>query len=353
VLQGALLPTIWTGILIIEIKDPQFPNPHIRRWFAWIVILRRIFLKIIYKILFYVSSLLIALALGIAVAALINLFPIIFWGREILIVSPYFTGIPSLILGAIAFKFFTKKISRWFDAEKLDISLIPRTPQFFVALMSLVVSVFVFHVASNGLYPQFLTIVWDEEIQQNNGQVQQIERQYLFERFGLRLSKYDDLISRKATISFEPSKGEARVTLSTMLAPVYLNKIGEIWYLVLAGQSDSLNKTMVEQDWGNHYNTMGQRLAVLKGQTFMSVSWEEAPDEIILNNLIPSRSLQFSLATPGMKRIVSMPEKTGILRGIITNPTGPDALRITRHHAMGKQMILEYKEARRVLMDSK
>lgn len=301
-----------------------------------------------FKALFVSSAAAMAAAIGIICIALINLAPVVFWGYEILLASPFFTGIPSLVAGIFVFRWCFIRQMEWFDAGFPESQQSPSRPQLLFSSVTLLAGLAALFVAVNGLYPRFFELAQREEIRLGNGGLTVVDTLRTYERLGaLRLSEFKNVRLHSTQLSFEPATGEPRVSFKTQLQPVYLNQIEGVWYLVLTGQDDRQDpiQSKDKEDWGNNYNTLGQRLAILNGHEFKPATWEKAPRSIVFQNLLPADPLDLPNAKTAEKHLMTLYEKQTRAYRYVNTPLGPDPLRITRSEAMKTPLLTEYQEA--------
>jgi len=302
--------------------------------------------RFLYKALFKASSGVIAAAFGIACFTLINLAPIAIWGEQILIVSPFFTVMPSLAAGFFVSAWCFTNHMQWLDDGFTDAQHRPAKPQLIVSGIALVAGVAALYIAVLGWYPRFFEVVWREEIRLGNGDRTVVETSRTYERLDfIRLREFGEVRLNSTRLSFEPAAGQPRVSVSTRLQPVYLNQIGGVWYLVLAGRDDSRERGRPGDNWGNNYNTLQQRLAVLNGGTFEAAPWEKAPAAIVFHNLLSTEIFDLAKARAAEKHLMSLGEKQTLAYRYVNTAPGPDALRITRSEAMKTPLLAEYQEA--------
>jgi hypothetical protein len=298
--------------------------------------------------MFAVSAAVVAAGIAISIVFAVNYAPVLIWGSDVLIVSPYFTGIPSLIAGVIVFGICFTKIQAWLCDGLSKIESRPSIYRLVFAISSMLIGLFCIYLSSIGLRSQFFKVKWTEEIRLDNGELITLQRLRTYQRFGFRIEKYKDSRVENTTLIFEPSKGEPKVTLKTALEPVYLNFFEGKWFLVLSGRDEYRDKALNpdEQDWGKEYNTMGQRLAILDGGKFIPTTWDKAPNAIVLYNLITNEVFKIEKYYGDSPHIVLEAEKRELIRAHLERPPGPDPLRITRHQAMKKSMEVEYKTSK-------
>lgn len=298
-----------------------------------------------FKVLFVASSGLTAAGIGIACFLLINLAPTVIWGDEILVVSPYFTGIPSLVAGFFVFAWFFKNVLEWLNYGFQPQQRSPSGPQFIFTGVTIALGIAAIFTATNGLYSQFFDLAWREEIRLGNGELKVVETRRTYERTGWRLHEFKDARLQSTELSFEPAAGEPKVSVITQFQPIYLNRFDGIWYLVLAGLDDSLNQALPKENWGSSYNTMGHRLATLDGREFKPISWEKAPRSIVFHNLLSTTIFDLAKVKATEKHVMTLGEKQTLMYRYVNTPPNPDPLRITRSEAMKTPMIAEYRQA--------
>jgi hypothetical protein len=301
--------------------------------------------RFLFRAFFMASSGAIAAAFGIACIALINLAPVAIWGEEALIFSPFFTVLPSLAAGGFVFVWCFTHHMEWLDAGFTDAQRRPAKPQLVVSGITLAAGLAALYIAANGLYPKFFELAWREEIRLGNGRRAVVETRRTYERLDfVRLREFGNVRLNSTQLSVEPAAGEPRVSVSTLLQPVYLNQIDGVWYLVLAGRDDSRERGLPRDNWGNGYNTLGQRLAILNGTTFEAAPWEKAPTAIVFRNLLSADIFDLAKAKAAEKHLMTLYEKQTLAYRYVNTP-GPDPLRITRSEAMKTPLLAEYQEA--------
>jgi hypothetical protein len=162
----------------------------------------------------------------------------------------------------------------------------------------------VIYVMNFGLYPRYFDIAWDEEVQQQNGDVIVIHAKRTFERRGARLSRYDERDStvRRNTLTFTPTRSSEAIEFTTRMPIAYLGSIRGSWYAVIAGQGPYGNFPDEMPDrWGRDFTTLEQRVAILRDGKFVPITWGEAPTELVRMNLLPSIPLSELVALDGHK----------------------------------------------------
>lgn len=298
--------------------------------------------RFFFAVLFVVSSAMTAAAFGLACFVLINLAPTAIWGMEILLVSPFFTGLPSVAAGLFVFAWLFKNVLGWLEYGMQPPRATPAVPQTIFMGISLASGAAAIFIAMNGLYPQFFDVAWREQIRLANGEVKVVETRRTYERTGWRLREFKDVRLHSTELSFEPAPGAPRVSVKTPLLPVYLNQIDGIWYLVLVKRWDAATP---KDGWGSDYNTMGQRLAVLNGQKFEPAPWEKAPQAIVFRNLLAEDIFDLSQAQAAGKHVMNLDEKQTLSYRYVNTASVPHPLRITRSEAMKTPMLAEYRQA--------
>lgn len=301
--------------------------------------------RFLFRALCVSSTGLAAVMIGIACIVLINLAPTAIWGDGILIVSPYLTGIPSFVAAFFVSRWFFIHHMEWLDAGFPASQRSPSTPQLITSAITLAAGVAALYIAVNGLHPKFFELAWREEIRLGNGGLKVVETRRTYERLDFfRLSEFKNVRLQRTQLSFEPVAGEPRVSVSTALQPVYLNQMDGAWYLVLAGREGGLNAEQPKDEWGGDYNTLGQRLAILKGRRFEPAPWEKAPRSLVLRNLLSADIFDLAKAKAAEKHLMTLYEKQTLAYRYVNMP-GPDPLRITRSEAMKTPLLEEYQEA--------
>jgi hypothetical protein len=233
----------------------------------------------------------------------------------------------------------------WLDAGFPASQRSPSTPQLITSAITLAAGVAALYIAVNGLHPKFFELAWREEIRLGNGGLKVVETRRTYERLDFfRLSEFKNVRLQRTQLSFEPVAGEPRVSVSTALQPVYLNQMDGAWYLVLAGREGGLNAEQPKDEWGGDYNTLGQRLAILKGRRFEPAPWEKAPRSLVLRNLLSADIFDLAKAKAAEKHLMTLYEKQTLAYRYVNMP-GPDPLRITRSEAMKTPLLEEYQEA--------
>jgi hypothetical protein len=298
--------------------------------------------RFFFKVLFVAASGLFAAAIGGGCLLLINLAPMAIWGEEILLVSPFFTALPSLAAGLFLFAWFFKIALEWFEYGFQPPRKAPAVPQSIFMGIILASGAAVVFIAMNGLRPQFFDVAWREEIRLGNGEVKVVETRRTYERTGWRLHEFKNARPHSTELSFEPAPGAPRVSLKTPLLPVYLNQIDGIWYLVLVKRWDAATP---KDEWGSDFNTMGQRLVVLNGRQFEPASWEKAPKAIVFRNLLAEDIFDLSQVQAAGKHIMNLDEKQTLNYRYVHTASVSHPLRITRSEAMKTPMLAEYRQA--------
>jgi hypothetical protein len=301
--------------------------------------------RFLFKALFVSSTGLAAAVIGMACIVLINLAPTAILGDGILIVSPYITGIPSLVAAFFVARWCFIHHMEWLDAGFPASQPSPSTPQLISSVITLAGGLAALYIAVNGLYPKSFELVWREEIRLGNGGLKVVETRRTYERLDfLRLNEFQNVRLQSTQLSFEPAVGEPRVSVTTQLQPVYLNQIDGVWYLVLAGRKGDPHGEQPKDDWGDSYNTLGQRLAILNGRAFEPAPWEKAPRPIVFFNLLSTDIFDLAKAKAAENHLVTLYEKQTLAYRYVNTP-GPDPLRITRSEAMKTPLLEEYQEA--------
>lgn len=301
--------------------------------------------RFFFKAFLKASSVVIAAAFGIACVALINLAPFAMLGEEARIFSLFFTVLPSLAAGSFVFAWCYKHHMEWLNAGFTAAQSRPAKPQLLVSGIALAAGLAALYIAVIGLHPKFFELAWREEIRLANGARMVVETGRTYERLDLiRLRELGEVRLRSTRLSFEPAAGQPPVSVSTRLQPVYLNQIDGVWYLVLAGRDDSRERARPGDNWGTDYNTLQQRLAILKGNTFEAAPWEKAPAAIVFHNLLSTDIFDLAKAKAAEKHLMTLYEKQTLAYRYVNMP-GPDPLRITRSKAMNTPLLEAYQEA--------
>ncbi|MEO8389832.1 MAG: hypothetical protein ABI893_08685 [Polaromonas sp.] len=294
------------------------------------------------------SSGLIAAGFGVGCLLLINLAPTLIWGEEILLVSPYFTGLPSMAAGLFVFAWLFKNVLGWLDYGFEPPRKSPAAPQAIFMGITLAAGAAAIYIATNGLHPQFFDLAWREQIRLGNGELKVVETRRTYERTGWRLHEFKDVRLLNTELSFEPAPGEAKVSIKTPLQPVYLNQFDRVWYVVLVGPDKGLNPEnpgRPKDGWGSDYNTMGQRLAILNGQQFEPAPWEKAPKAMVFRNLLAEDIYDLPSVIATGQRVVNLDEKQTLSYRYVHTASVAHPLRITRSEAMKTPMLAEYRQA--------
>lgn len=301
--------------------------------------------RFFFKLLFMVASALVAAAFGLACLLLINLAPTFIWGEEILLVSPFFTVLPSALAGLFVFAWLFQNVLGWLEHGMQPPRATPAVPQAIFTGISLASGAVAVFIAMNGLYPQFFDVAWREEIRLANGEVKVVETRRTYERTGRRLREFKDVRLHSTELSFEPAPGSPRVSFKTPLQPVYLNQFDGIWYLVTVGADKGVNATLPEDGWGRDFNTMGQRLVVLNGRRFEPAPREKAPKAVVFRNLLAEDIFDLPQVQAAGKHVMNLDDKQALSYRYVHTESVAHPLRITRSEAMKTPMLGEYRQA--------
>jgi hypothetical protein len=302
--------------------------------------------RFLFKAFFVASCAFTAAGFGLACIALINLAPVALWGEGVLLFTPFLTVPLSIPAGGLVYLWCYTHQMEWLDAGFTDSQRYPSKPQLIVSSIGFVAGLAALHIAVNGFYPKNFDLAWREEIRLGNGGRAVVETRRTYERLDfLRLSEFKNVRLNSSQLNFEPTAGEPRVSITTPLQPVYLNQIDGVWYLVLADREDSSEQMQPKTSWGKGYNTLGQRLMVLKGRAFEASPWEAAPTAIVFRNLLSADIFDLAKARAAEKHLVTLAEKQTLAYRYVNTSPGPDPLRITRNEAMKAPLLAEYQEA--------
>lgn len=185
---------------------------------------------------------------------------------------------------------------------------------------------FLIYVWNFGLWPRYFDITWNEEVQLHDGRVIVVHIKRTYQRLGMRLFQYDDAIGRLNEISFKTNPGHREIVLRTGLGLSFLDQIGGNWYLVLDGQGPEDRPEEPPSYWGHDFNQSEQRLAMLSGDKFVPIRWEQAPQSIQRRNLLFTGMPRDQLASIS-KKLITLDIKRQLEHQY---PPHPEARDITR-----------------------
>lgn len=146
------------------------------------------------------------------------------------------------------------------------------------------------YINQNGIYPRYFDIEWDEEVQLHDGRVIVVHVKNTYERRSQGVKRYDEnkISFRRKEIVFEAAPGK-QITFGTRLPVAYLGKFENDWFVVISGQGPYGNHhDELPNHWGTNFTTMEQRLAILRGDTFLPVPWDRAPPALKTMNMMES-----------------------------------------------------------------
>ena len=218
---------------------------------------------------------------GAAGFILINGVPVLLWGSGISAVSLYFTLIPGVVVGALAFGFTLLRCGRWM--ARGDGGLLPRRLFASVVLIAVLACYLVFQ------HPRDVERSWSEQVLDADGSTFVVHRRqwHAMRGFGESTPRLADI--RDSQIAFTDQDG-ADITIRTELFPDYLGHVDGRLYLVLGPRPSHYQGRMVadiETDtWGKLFNTSAQRVVVRSGKQWSPLPWDQVPEAIARRNLL-------------------------------------------------------------------
>jgi hypothetical protein len=257
-----------------------------------------------------------ALLVGWALFVVIFVSPTFFTDPQIMLLAGWFMWIPAGLVAVPVGLFVGKATTRALRS--------PGARGFKDAVLALLLvsMAFCLHVLVNGLYDREFTLAWREPVQLVDGTVVQVQRKHEYRRPGSALSKYADAVREAEELTLDAGQGP--VTLKTSGRLVHLNRIDGVWYAVLA-----MDHRMGQDAWGKDFNTMQQRLLVLKDGRFHGAPWSTAPGAIVLHNLL-GETFTAQDVVGWQAKPLDLQRKRTLLRRALRERPRPDALRITR-----------------------
>lgn len=142
----------------------------------------------------------------------------------------------------------------------------------------------------SSVYPQYFDIRWQEEVELHDGRKIVVNVANTYERRGMSFTRYteNNITFRQKSLSFERRPGQT-YTFRTRMPLAYIGEFDGEWYVVIAGQGPFGNyPEEMPTHWGGNFNTLLQRLAVLRGDTFTPIPWTLAPSQLTKMNLMDS-----------------------------------------------------------------
>jgi hypothetical protein len=222
-----------------------------------------------------------AVAVGVAGFVLVNGLPMLSWGSGVLAASLYFTLIPGVVLGALAFAFTLGRCGRWM--ARRDGQQLPRRLFSGFVLVGALTCYLVFQ------HPREVERGWSEQVLDADGSTFVVHRRqwHAMRGFGQSTLRLADI--RDSQITFTDLDG-TDVTIRTELFPDYLGHVDGRLYLVLGPRPSHYQGRMVadiETDtWGKLFNTSAQRVVVHSGKQWTPLPWDQVPEAIARRNLL-------------------------------------------------------------------
>lgn len=140
------------------------------------------------------------------------------------------------------------------------------------------------------MYCRYYHVEWNEEVLLEDGRVIIVHVKNTYERKDQWPIVCQDncYIFRVKELSFEPENAK-RIVVKTQMDVAYIGQFGKSWYLVVYGQGPYWRFTdETPFHWGGDFSMLLQRLAILKGDRFVPISWDNAPVNLNCKNLIDS-----------------------------------------------------------------